>query len=354
MLGDVTSDVGYELRLGLANSLVRNNQRSASDLVEAAGLLKGLVSEVDPLSENWTGLQMRLGLVHLALSEIAESSRDNLRIAITHYELALDGQIPDSAQRASVAAQAAYALLRLDDGSREDIVARARRHLENALAVFTEGDYPEERQEVLSALASIDGPPEQVPATATIVEAAESGWILRVRELLASGVDINTRDAEGRTALQVAIAEGHCDLVSFLLAHGADPTLVDAKGFSLLHWAVFSDDPALIALGHVASVGVDPRDVSGRTPLSWAASQDSLHAVEWLIAAGADLELADDDGWTPLHYAVALGRFYSVTWLVDSGANRDARSVVGETPLDLALRLEKSAIVKALSALPKS
>ena len=52
------------------------------------------------------------------------------------------------------------------------------------------------------------------------------------RVLLAAGADVNRRCEHGRTALHMAAAWGHADMVGLLLANGADPTLAEDDGLT--------------------------------------------------------------------------------------------------------------------------
>ncbi len=52
------------------------------------------------------------------------------------------------------------------------------------------------------------------------------------RVLIEAGADVNRPCEHGRTALHMAAAWGHLDVVSFLLDHGADPTIRDVQGMT--------------------------------------------------------------------------------------------------------------------------
>ncbi len=59
------------------------------------------------------------------------------------------------------------------------------------------------------------------------------------RLLINAGADINRKCEHGRTALQMAAAWGHLDIVQLLIENGADPTIRDDEGMT----------PSMIAAG---------------------------------------------------------------------------------------------------------
>ena len=54
---------------------------------------------------------------------------------------------------------------------------------------------------------------------------------------LASNVDVNALNADGQTALILAIQNNHVDAVRALLAHGANPNTPNSRGFTPLRAA---------------------------------------------------------------------------------------------------------------------
>jgi len=68
-----------------------------------------------------------------------------------------------------------------------------------------------------------------------LFEATRQGDIERVTLLLDQGVDVNTKDEEGRTSLHIASWRGHFDIASLLLKNGADINARDNFGDTSLH-----------------------------------------------------------------------------------------------------------------------
>jgi hypothetical protein len=82
---------------------------------------------------------------------------------------------------------------------------------------------------------------------ADLRRAADSGDMQKLRVLLDQQVDIEARDASGRTALMLATLRGRAAAVDALLASGADPNAADASGATPLQAAVANDQQAIAA-----------------------------------------------------------------------------------------------------------
>jgi hypothetical protein len=85
--------------------------------------------------------------------------------------------------------------------------------------------------------------------------AAGAGDLAKVQELLAAGVDVNSANAYGGTALAFASDHGHPAVVDLLLARGANPNVEDTYYHA--------------------------------TPLGWAAERGHAEIVRSLLAKGA-------------------------------------------------------------------
>jgi ankyrin repeat protein len=100
--------------------------------------------------------------------------------------------------------------------------------------------------DVASSIAAAPAAPSRQLARATTssVERGESlrgaaaaGNLTAVNAVLGSSFDVDARDRSGRTALMLAILNGHADVVDALLAHGAGINAVDSSGVRPLQMA---------------------------------------------------------------------------------------------------------------------
>jgi hypothetical protein len=89
--------------------------------------------------------------------------------------------------------------------------------------------------------------PAVAPDPADVLRhAAAAGDLAAVERLLGTQVNIDARDAAGRTALMLATLQGQTDAVLALLAHGADPNAADASGTTPLQAATAGGQTAIV------------------------------------------------------------------------------------------------------------
>lgn len=234
------------------------------------------------------------------------------------------------------------------------------------------------------------------------------GDIQRVRDLLASGLDVNCLDKGGRTALHVAAlkgkyADGQVDarsaqIVSLLMNHGADILIVDdiLKWTALRYadmtasWAIvdrllqdvaadISDmsytkhklhDPNFLqeilteaavngftyVTAFILDTGVDinirlhsTRYSHQQYALVHIASENGhISLLEFLLEKGADANTCIWDNSTPLHLACRQGNKECVVALLRILASTNKSNKKGDTPLHEAVRSRNSEIVQIL------
>lgn len=188
-----------------------------------------------------------------------------------------------------------------------------------------------------------------VPAEGkTRFDAARGRTIISV--LLKTGANPNSRNAQGKTPLHLAIEEGQQDTALTLIRSGADPNIRDAEGNTPLGMAV-TDGSRLMAellVSHGAAQGVANR--SDETPLHIAAGAGDVDLCSFLIAHGADLAAKAKTGETPLHKAAGAGQLSVCKLLLAKGTSPNAADETGITALHLAGSSGNIPIARALLA----
>ncbi|XP_078601008.1 uncharacterized protein LOC144876016 [Branchiostoma floridae x Branchiostoma japonicum] len=152
-----------------------------------------------------------------------------------------------------------------------------------------------------SEMASVCVPAENyhcASAGPILLAGADSGKLRTVEMALEAGADI---DFEGRgcgfarsgTALAIAIARGHVDVVRLLLREGASVAKKVMGEFSLLHVAASEGKTEVVDLLVQHGATLDTRDGSKNTPLMAAAGNNHVDTVRRLIELGANPDLTD-------------------------------------------------------------
>jgi ankyrin repeat protein len=136
-------------------------------------------------------------------------------------------------------------------------------------------------------------------------EAAGNGEDESVRQLIASGHDVDLRDEErGDSSLHTAIGEGNLSTTRLLLDLGANPNLSDFAGRTPLHTAALQGDSEIIQVLLDGGAEVDSQTDDWSAPLHLAVSERNEGAARRLLRGGASVDVPDKDLLAPLHGAV--------------------------------------------------
>lgn len=176
-----------------------------------------------------------------------------------------------------------------------------------------------------------------------------------IRALLARGVPLDARDAQGRTALLVATHGNRIAAAQVLIEAGADVNAKDAIDDSPYLYAGARGHLEILrmTLAHGADLASTNR--FGGTALIPAAERGHVKTVATLIAAGVDVDHVNKLGWTALLEAVILGdggrrQQEVVALLVKAKANVNRADRDGVTPLQHARRRGYREMVEMLVA----
>ncbi len=149
----------------------------------------------------------------------------------------------------------------------------------------------------------------------SLMQAIKANNVAQVRQLIASGVDVNAADASGDIPLIMAAYLGHTEITRLLLEASADVGAVDSgMKATALHAAAYAgrSEPARLLIQY--GVAIDAQGpYNGYTALHDAIWQNNVETARVIIEAGADLTLRNQEGQTPLEMAKARGRKQIVT-----------------------------------------
>lgn len=130
-----------------------------------------------------------------------------------------------------------------------------------------------------------------------------------MKKQLALTSNPNARDAKGRTALTLAIAENSDRVIPLLL--------------------------------QAPSVDINATNKQGESPLMLAIIRGKENLARQLLQRGA---AANKHGWSPLHYAATVGNVDMMRVLLEKGAYIDSQSPNETTPLMMAARYSSNAL----------
>ena len=124
--------------------------------------------------------------------------------------------------------------------------------------------------------------PNPYPA---LIQAIDTIDFDKVRALLESGVDPDTVDSYGKTALYAAAVKAETDILRLLLQYGADPNIQDNYGYYPLMGAIYPPH--------------------------------NLEMIRLLLEAGADPNIKDHEGGNAFSLAQEYGNIPEVIKLLE-------------------------------------
>ena len=176
----------------------------------------------------------------------------------------------------------------------------------------------------LPLLAAVESP---------VADAAMHSDIETIRSLLKDGVDANTAQGDGMTALHWTAVNGDLDAASMLLYAGGNlRATTRLNHYTPLHLASQHGWAALVEVFLNAGSDVHANTTSGATALMLASASGSAAAVSALIQHGADVNAQESGrGETALMFAAAYNR----SAVIDVLLRHDADPTITSNVLDV-------------------
>ena len=147
-----------------------------------------------------------------------------------------------------------------------------------------------------------------------------------VAEMVGAGIDPDSPNSAGSTALRNAILAEAANAVAALVGLGADVT-VERDGLSASDLAEATGNGAILRLLDASGEPVNA------TRLAIAARSGDLGRIEVILAGGTDVNSRDADGYTPILHAAIAGNMDAVALLAKQGGEPEAASNDGLTAL---------------------
>ncbi len=186
--------------------------------------------------------------------------------------------------------------------------------------------------------------------------AAEQGQLEILKSCLEKGVDINTTNRQGRTAIVNASLNKHYECVSFLINAGADINKQDQTCFNPFLLSCLNDDLTLLRIVLPAKPNLDLLTRFGGVGITPASEKGHVEIVrELLEKTEINVNHTNFVGWTPLLEAIVLNdggekQQQIVKLLLDHGANPHMTDKYGKKPLELAREKGYNEIAELLIA----
>uniref|UniRef100_A0A8D1RFY5 Ankyrin repeat, SAM and basic leucine zipper domain-containing protein 1 n=1 Tax=Sus scrofa TaxID=9823 RepID=A0A8D1RFY5_PIG len=192
------------------------------------------------------------------------------------------------------------------------------------------------------AAQKLKGPLPVEEKNETFKKALAAGDISLVKELLDSGISVDSSFRYGWTPLMYAASVSNVELVRVLLDRGANASFDKDKQTILITAcsARGSEEQILKCVELLLSRNADPNVACRRlmTPIMYAARDGHPQVVALLVAHGAEVNTQDENGYTALTWAARQGHKNVVLKLLELGANKMLQTKDGKTPSEIAKR----------------
>lgn len=182
-----------------------------------------------------------------------------------------------------------------------------------------------------------------------LFNASDTGNFPMAKQIIDTGVDVNSKNEGGLTALHIAATwndvlkdnamAGKFEIAKILIRKGANINGVDNDGYTPLHWAAEQQSLEFVKLLAENGAHIDVKDKYGSTPFHFVVAtswQGAVQVAEFLLENGARVDSRDNFGNTPLHKSTMGPNPEAIRLLLRKGADVNAANKNGQTPLHIA------------------
>jgi ankyrin repeat protein len=183
--------------------------------------------------------------------------------------------------------------------------------------------------------------------------AARRGDSYAVKLLLQHGANplLSSAKTNWKNPLHAAAFGGHAECLSALLATGMPINIRDAEGMTAFHYAASKSDDAAACVTQLLDGGADINegDNDKRTAFLMAAQNGHLDIARILLERGADKDLPEIGGWTPLQSCIFWNTHQSIKFCLHIGTDTLQRTNEGDTLLHVTAQYADLDTIKILT-----
>lgn len=184
---------------------------------------------------------------------------------------------------------------------------------------------------VLFNAAGIEIDSTDASGNTALIKAAGAGHIQAVEKILGLGADPRHINTLGRDALISASAKGFEEVSRMLLNRGADTTIKDSEGWGALSIAAYNGHAGVVSLLSSNATSAELDDA-----LLVASFSGGAKVINTLLGQGANINARSPESKTPLMIASQAGKIDAVRVLLQNQANPYAVDLENQTAATLA------------------
>lgn len=184
---------------------------------------------------------------------------------------------------------------------------------------------------------NVEGLNVSKPLSRELIAAADGGDLQEVARIFELGCAVDSRNAEGETALMRASLSGSVEVVDYLIARGADVEAQSDSGFRAAMVAALYAKADCLRRLMAAGCQIDCCDEYGEATLMFAVAafrdEDARHASECLamvLGSGCRLDDRDVRGRTARYIAEEVGAKAAVEMIEAERERRGLALEIGE------------------------
>jgi lysophospholipase L1-like esterase len=146
--------------------------------------------------------------------------------------------------------------------------------------------------------------PNRLSANKSLLAAALHGNVQEIKKAILQGADVNCRDINGNTPLNMVAKLSYYNLVKYFVDKGAEVNTANDEKITPLHYGVEYNNVKIVKLLLEKGANIDARDGIYETPLHWAGWTGNIEAARLLLKYGANPYTENNSGVTPLFNAI--------------------------------------------------